>query len=66
VVVSFGQLHENYRSIPHLWAALLNGWVHALIETKKGLGYILGEFFYKLIWSTCQRQTCRERMKAKK
>jgi hypothetical protein len=39
VIACFGQLHENFGSNPHF------GPLYALILTKKGLGYILGEFF---------------------
>jgi hypothetical protein len=45
VVVSFGQLLENYRSNPHFKATLFNGFIYALILTIDGFGYILGDFF---------------------
>jgi hypothetical protein len=38
------------------WAASFHGKIDALTITKIGLGYILGDFFYKRIWSPCSAE----------
>jgi hypothetical protein len=53
VIVYFGQFFENYRSSPYICVAFFHGKVYAFILPKNGLGYILGGFFYKHIWSPC-------------
>jgi hypothetical protein len=40
-----GQIFEKYRNIPNLWTSTSSGKSCALILTKNGLGYILGDFF---------------------
>jgi hypothetical protein len=52
VIVYFGQLLENYRSVQHLRDTLFRDWVYVCINfDKKSVGLHLGKFFHKLIWS---------------
>jgi hypothetical protein len=43
----------DYRSIQNFWASLSHGKSYLSILTKNAVGYILGDFFLKLIWSPC-------------
>jgi hypothetical protein len=45
VIVYFGQLLENHRSIPHICATSFHGKVEAQIVTKKWVGLHFGRFF---------------------
>jgi hypothetical protein len=43
---------ENYIRSPNVLATFFYGKItYVLISTENGLGYILGDFFHKLIWS---------------
>jgi hypothetical protein len=51
-VVYFGQIHENKNSSTNFWATfVLRYKAYVLIMTKNGFGYILNDYFYKLIRS---------------
>jgi hypothetical protein len=41
----FGLFFTNYRCSPKFWATVFQSIYYALILTKFGLGYILGDFF---------------------
>jgi hypothetical protein len=43
----------NWRSSPNFGANFYYGKSDVIILTKNGLGYILGDFFRKRIWSPC-------------
>jgi hypothetical protein len=43
--VYFGQILENYTSSPNVWAIVYHSKSYALILTKSGLGYILGNMW---------------------
>jgi hypothetical protein len=45
VIVSYGYLFKYCRTSPQFWASLFAGLFYALIMTKNGVGYILGDFF---------------------
>jgi hypothetical protein len=47
----FLSVFENRRNGPNFWATLFNVKRYASILTKFVLGYVLGDFFHKLIWS---------------
>jgi hypothetical protein len=47
---TLGSFFVNYRSSQRFWATFSTVQV-----SKIGLGYILGDFLYKLIWSPCCR-----------
>jgi hypothetical protein len=46
-----GQFFEDYISCPNFWVSFFSGKSCVLKLTKKWFGYILGDFFLKLIWS---------------
>jgi hypothetical protein len=48
---------KNYRSSPNWVATFSRCKINVLILTKHGLGYILGDFFQKLVWSPCLGST---------
>jgi hypothetical protein len=48
---------DNYRRSPQCFATFLHSWGCALILTKKELGYILGDYLNKLVWSPCSTDT---------
>jgi hypothetical protein len=56
VIVYFWQLLENYRS-SQTWTSIFHSKSKAFISTKNGLGYSLGNFFRKPIWSPCSWPT---------
>jgi hypothetical protein len=56
-IVYFEQLFGRLLSIPNLCATIPHGNGYALLLTKHGSGYTLGDFFHKLIWSPCFRPT---------
>jgi hypothetical protein len=51
VIVCFGQCFENGISSTKFWANFFHTVSYVLILAKNVLGYILGDFFYKIIWS---------------
>jgi hypothetical protein len=54
-IVYLGKFSESYRSSPHFCAIFLLSIDYVLILTKNSLGYILSDFFHKLIWSPWSR-----------
>jgi hypothetical protein len=54
VIVYFGQFYENYRNSPY-FLLLFPRKKLCINFDKNRLGYILGDFFHKLIWSPCNR-----------
>jgi hypothetical protein len=50
-ILYFGQRFENYKSSLIFWLLYSAEKSYVLILAKNGLGYILGDFFHKLIWS---------------
>jgi hypothetical protein len=52
VIAYFGQLIENYRSIPHLYLGYFIQWISfSIIFDKNWVGLHFWRFFHKLIWS---------------
>jgi hypothetical protein len=54
----FGQILENYISTANSWAIFSTGQFMYYFD-KNGLGYTLGDFFHKLIWSPWSTTTAR-------
>jgi hypothetical protein len=50
-IVKFKQLYVKYRRSSNFGRTFFHRKSVVFILTKNGLGYILGDFFYKLIWS---------------
>jgi hypothetical protein len=50
-IVFVEQCYEKFSSSPDFWATFFQGKSYVLILAKKGLGFVLGDFFHKLIWS---------------
>jgi hypothetical protein len=50
VIVYFGQFLKNCRSSPNFWGKFSTLFFSANFD-EKGLGYSLGDFFQKWIWS---------------
>jgi hypothetical protein len=48
-------MFESYKSIPNFWATFSRVKVVHDFFCKNGLGYILGDFILKLIWSPCSQ-----------
>jgi hypothetical protein len=58
---TLGSFVENYRRMLKFLATFFLSKRHVLILTKNALGYILGDFFHKPIWSPCLDRLLRFR-----
>jgi hypothetical protein len=49
-IVYFGSFFQKLQKRPKFWASFSPSIDYVSILTKNGFGYILGDFFHKLIW----------------
>jgi hypothetical protein len=56
VILYFGQFLKITKIAEIVWLLFSHGKSYELIWAKSGNGYILGDCFYKLIWSPCSHR----------